>query len=408
MVGIYPNYMGVLILGASKYLEEMGWVILAEKKVSEAFAPIVRLRNFTIIMGIVGIIVIVLIAVFLARGITMPIKRLTDGTKKIASGDLEHPIKFDRRNDEIKELGESFNLMMKELKESTIENKRLFLQVKKSRDELAKKANQLERANKRIEDFVYITSHDLKEPLFAIGGYTARLSNDYKEIFDEKGNDFINRIKANVKTMSQKTQEIMEVLRLSRVKYNFKDDDTKAIVKDVVNSLESKIKDGEINVLIQDNLPTISCDRERLKDVFSNLITNAIKFMGKDSQIESSNSSFNKWSNPSNPPLSPFGKGGLREIRVGCNEDGNYYKFFVEDTGIGIQAEYQEQIFELFRKLKDIKAEGTGAGLAIVKRIVELHNGDVWVESPVKEGRGSRFCFTIQKQKTAIHVETEI
>ena len=239
---------------------------------------------------------------------------------------------------------------------------------KEAKEKLREKTAEIEKINKELEDFVYIVSHDLKEPLFAIDGYTSRLFSGYKDTIGENGERYINRIKVNAKKMSQKIQEILDVLRIGRVSYNFKNNDVGDIVKNVVSLSESRIKTSNIHVVIQDELPTVLCDRERLMDVFSNLITNAIKFIGSDKK---------------------------RGIRIGCNKNGNYYKFFVEDSGIGIQKEYQEQIFKIFRRLQDIEAEGTGVGLAIVKKIIETHNGKVWVESPVNEGKGSRFCFTI-------------
>jgi light-regulated signal transduction histidine kinase (bacteriophytochrome) len=238
---------------------------------------------------------------------------------------------------------------------------------KKVERQLIEKANELETANRELEGFVYIVSHDLKEPLFAIEGYASRLSMDYKDNLDEKGKHRIERIRANTKKMSQKINEIMEVLKAGRVSYNFKNNNVAEIVNNVVDLLGSRIKASKISVSISDVFPIVFCDRERLADVFTNLITNAIKFMD----------------------------GELKKIIVGCDHEGDCYKFFVEDTGIGIREEYSEQIFNIFKRLGDIDVEGTGVGLAIVKKIVEMHNGKVWVESPVNDGRGSRFCFTL-------------
>jgi signal transduction histidine kinase len=257
--------------------------------------------------------------------------------------------------------------------------------------------------NKELEEFVYIVSHDLKEPLFVIEGYTSRLYRAYKDIYDNKEKHYIERIRTNVKIMSQKIQEIMEVLKAGRIAYDFRKNDSGVIIREVINSLEGRIRAEKVNVIIEPNLPVVFCDERRMKDVFSNLVTNAIKFMGNDKQTEF----------PINPPRSQantprsqaqlgneqMGEGGFKKIRIGCHTNGDYYKFFVEDTGIGIREEYQEQIFKIFKRLKDIEAEGTGVGLAIVKKIVELHGGKLWVESPVKDGRGSRFCFTIPLEK---------
>ncbi len=239
--------------------------------------------------------------------------------------------------------------------------------------QLIVKTKELENVNKEIEEFVYIVSHDLKEPLFAIEGYRSRLSKVYKDTFDNKGKLYVDRIKVNVEKMSQKINEVMEVIKVGKVTYNIKNNDSSVIVKDVVNMLEGKIEKNNIKLSIQDNLPTVICDRKRLKDLFSNLLANAIKFIGDDNQ---------------------------RQIKIGCNTNGRYCEFFVEDTGIGIRKEYQKQIFKIFNRLRDIETEGMGVGLAIVKKIVELHNGKIWVESPiyfdqVYGGNGSRFCFTL-------------
>jgi signal transduction histidine kinase len=97
-----------------------------------------------------------------------------------------------------------------------------------------------------------------------------------------------------------------------------------------------------------------------------------------------------------------MGEDKQRQIKIGCDRNGDYYKFFVEDTGIGIRKEYKEQIFKIFKRLNDVETEGTGVGLAIVKKIVELHKGRIWIESPIKDGRGSRFCFTIPITREAL------
>ncbi len=239
---------------------------------------------------------------------------------------------------------------------------------KEAKKQLLDKAEELEKLNKELGDFVYIVSHDLKEPLYAIDGYMSRLSKVYGDMFDEKGERYLERIKANIEIMSKRISELMGVIKVGTVMYDFRNNESGVIVQDVVDELERKITENKINVTIQENLPEVLCDEKRLKDVFLNLITNAIKFMGDDKQ---------------------------RKIEIGCDRDGDNYKFFVEDTGIGIKEEYHEQIFKIFRRLKEVETEGTGVGLAIVKKIVEIHKGTIWIESPVKDGKGTKFDFTI-------------
>jgi K+-sensing histidine kinase KdpD len=239
---------------------------------------------------------------------------------------------------------------------------------KRSEKQLIEKATEVESAHKELKDFVYTVSHDLKEPLFSIDGYFTRLYENNKDTYDEKDKRYSNRIKANIKMMSDRIYEILEVAKIGLIAYNFKDSTSEDIVKNVMKTLEDKIKSSNINVLIKHNLPNVSCDEKRMRDVFFNLVTNSIKFMGDDKQ---------------------------RQITIGCDKEGDCYKFFVEDTGIGIRKEYQNNVFNIFCRLKDVEVEGTGVGLVIVKKIIEIHRGKVWIESPIARGKGSRFCFTM-------------
>lgn len=243
---------------------------------------------------------------------------------------------------------------------------------KKAKELLIEKSKEIEKINKELKDFVYTVSHDLKEPLFSINGYITRLYETYQDTYDEKGRRFSNRIKANIEIMSNRIQEILEVARIGMITYDFKENPSESIIKNVLATLEDKIETNKINTLINNNLPTILCDEKRMRDVFYNLVINAIKFMGDDKQ---------------------------REITIGCEENGDNYKFMVEDTGIGIRKEYQKNVFRIFSRLKEIETEGTGVGLVIVKKIIELHKGKIWIESPIARGKGTRFCFTIPKPR---------
>ncbi|MEE9604656.1 MAG: PAS domain S-box protein [Candidatus Scalindua sp.] len=348
---------------------------------------------------------------FLQVSKIITISRVIEVSGKTKDG-IVIPVEMSISSREIEKGGYTFTIIMRDI---TFQ--------KEAKKQLVEKANELRKVNKELEDFVYIVSHDLKEPLFAIGGYTSRLFRLYEDTFDDKGQQYIDRIKINIERISQKIQEIMEVLKVGRVAYDFKNNDSGAIVTDVVNTLESKVKAKRIKVSIEDNLPTVLCDEKRMKDVFSNLVTNAIKFMGNDKQTACRGrvGSALRRSRPSRhrlavdyrrhgakTPHGPLNKGKYNEgpnresnrIGIGCHKNGSYYKFHVEDTGIGIREEYREQIFKVFRRLKDVETEGTGVGLAIVKKIVEQHKGKIWAENPAGNGRGTRFCFTIPVTKT--------
>ena len=346
--------------------------------------------TFYITLGVLALLLVtgVVTATYIfSRKLTRPLNELVKGVTAISErdlGDLDYHINI-TSNDEIAFLTFSFNKMVYKLGEAKKKLLDYTLNLEKKVEhktgEVLEKAKELKTINKEFEDFVYIISHDLKDPLLAIEGHTSILFKAYKDTLDDKGKFYVNRIKVNIETMSQRIDEIMEVMKIGRVVYEFENNDSGAIVKDIVETLEDKIKDNKINVVIQDNLPTILCDEERMKDVLSNLLANAIKFMGNNNQ---------------------------GQIRIGCDKNGDYYNFYVEDTGIGIQEEYQKQIFKIFRRLGEVEVEGSGVGLAMVKKIVELHKGKIWVESPVKDGRGSRFCFTMPISRKLDSVSPEL
>ncbi len=346
--------------------------------------------TFYIVLGVLALLLVtgVVTATFIfSRKLTRPLNELVKGVTAISErdlGDLDYHINI-TSNDEIAFLTFSFNKMVYKLgkaKKKLLDYAlNLEKKVEHKTEEVFEKAKELKKANKELEDFIYIISHDLREPLFAIGGYISRLSKDYKNTCDDKGKFYFKRIKVNTEIMSEKIDEIMEVMKIGRVTYELENNDSGVIVKDIVETLEDRIKGNKINVIIQDNLPVILCDEKRMKDVLSNLLANSIKFMGNDNQ---------------------------RQIKVGCDKNGDYYKFYVEDTGIGIREEYKEQIFKVFKRLNEIETKGSGVGLSIVKKIVELHKGKIWIESPVKDGRGSRFCFTIPISRKLDSVSPEL
>jgi len=237
-----------------------------------------------------------------------------------------------------------------------------------AKEQLIEKSNEIEKINNELKDFIYTVSHDLKEPLFSINGYVTRLEETYNNIYDEKAKKFSKRIKANIDIMSNRIQEILEVAKVGIIEYNYKGHDSEDIIRNILVALQDKIEASNITIFLKPNLPTILCDEKRIRDVFYNLITNAIKFMGDNKK---------------------------REVTIGHKKIEGYYEFFVEDTGIGIRKEYQNNVFKIFSRLKQIETEGSGVGLIIVKKIIETHKGEIWIESPIDNGNGTRFCFTI-------------
>jgi len=173
--------------------------------------------------------------------------------------------------------------------------------------------------------------------------------------------------------MQSLIEDLLEISRIERKRSSLEEVDAEGLLGEVKLRLEYAIKEKNVQIVIQDNLPKIFCDRVRLVEVFANLLSNAIKFNDKpDPRIE-----------------------------VGYAERNDYHEFYVKDNGPGIEQQYYEKIFEIFQRLgKREDAEGTGAGLTIVRKIIEMHRGKIWVDSKV--GEYTIFYFTIPKRKQAI------
>lgn len=225
---------------------------------------------------------------------------------------------------------------------------------------------ELERKNTELERFTYSVSHDLKAPLVTIRGFLSYMEKDIQEGKIERVKKDIERISHAAEKMQRLLGELLELSRIGRITNPPRLVPFEAIVRDAVGLVTGRIAENGVSVEIDPELPSVYVDQARFTQVMQNLLDNAVKFMGGQTEPQ---------------------------IWVGQRRDGEEAVFFVRDNGMGIAPEYQERIFGLFDKL-DAKTDGTGIGLALVKRIVETHGGRVWVESDGL-GKGSAFCFTI-------------
>ncbi len=234
--------------------------------------------------------------------------------------------------------------------------------------EREKLIGELEAKNEELERFTYTVSHDLKSPLVTINGFLGYLEQDAASGNMERLKKDTHRIQDAVNKMQRLLNELLELSRIGRMMnapeiISFDD-----LVKETMNIVHGQLEARGAAVQIQPNLPAVYGDKPRLTEVLQNLLDNAAKYMGDQP----------------NPHI---------EIGQRGDENGKPI-FYVKDNGIGIASEYYERIFGLFNKL-DAKSEGTGVGLALVKRIIEIHGGRIWVESEV--GQGSTFFFTLPK-----------
>ena len=248
-----------------------------------------------------------------------------------------------------------------------IQNSRLNAALQTELDQSQTLIDELETKNAELERFTYTVSHDLKSPLVTITGFLGYLEQDAASGDKARVKSNINRISGAARKMQALLNDLLELSRIGRIMNPPEDFPFEEIVNEAIDRLHGSLEELDAVVEIQTGFPIVNGDRVRLVEVIQNLVENAIKY-----------------AKPGDRPRIEIGMRGV-------NEKG-YPTFFVRDNGIGIEPQYHERIFGLFNKL-DPQSEGTGVGLALVKRIVEFHGGRIWVES--KAGMGSTFLFTL-------------
>jgi signal transduction histidine kinase len=237
---------------------------------------------------------------------------------------------------------------------------------KRAEEERERLLAELEAKNRELESFVYTVSHDLKAPLVSLDGFSSVLQKEFYDQLGEQGKHYLERIQANVAHMDALIVDLLELSRIGRVVGPIEEIDVAALLREIQEELAVKLEEAGAEFVVQEPLPAVRADRGRIRQVFANLIDNAVKFRSEERPLR---------------------------IEVGCQEEEGLYRFHVADNGIGIAPQYQEQIFGPFQQL-DAGTEGVGMGLALVNKIVEHHGGRVWVES--KSGKGSTFYFTLE------------
>ena len=276
-----------------------------------------------------------------------------------AKNELESTVK--RRTRELNETNEH---LQRELEERKITEDKL----KKSEKDLKLLIEELKRSNEELQQFAYVSSHDLQEPLRTITSFTQLIERRYKDKLDSDADEFIEYIVDAAKRMQTLINDLLNYSRVATRGKEFELTDTKEILENTISNLYASIKENHAEIT-SENLPKIMADKRQMIQLFQNLIGNAIKFR--------------------KPEISP-----KIHIKASKNENKNEYIFSVQDNGIGMEPQYAERIFTIFQRLhtKD-EYEGTGIGLAISKRVVERHGGYIWIESEL--GKGSTFYFTI-------------
>jgi light-regulated signal transduction histidine kinase (bacteriophytochrome)/HAMP domain-containing protein len=334
------------------------------------------------------------LAAFITSSITEPIGKLAQATTELAGGNLDHriwlpgqkanelgalAIAFNNMADQLQDTIESLERYREHLEELVVERthelqnvnqnlQREITERKQAEAQQGKLLQELVRSNKELEEFAYVASHDMQEPLRMIASYLKLLEKHYKGQLDPEANKFITYAVDGAKRMQQLINDLLRYSRVGTQEKLFAPTDCESVLEQALTNLRLKINDHQATITY-DTLPIVVADQAQLLQLFQNLLGNAIKFHGR------------------HPP----------EIHVGAVKRNGDWLFSVKDNGIGIEPEDTEHIFDIFQRLHHRgEYEGTGIGLAICKKIVERHDGRIWVES--KPEQGAKFLFTIPQR----------
>jgi light-regulated signal transduction histidine kinase (bacteriophytochrome) len=252
---------------------------------------------------------------------------------------------------------------------SHVQKDRARQELERANEELERRVEQrteeLKRSNAELEEYARIVSHDLREPLRAVGGFVELLDRRYRDKLDDKAAEYIQFAVSGANRMSDLISGLLECSRVQTRAETPRLVPSRAALRTAMEHLQEKIAVSEA-VITSDELPDVNADGNQLTQLFRNLLDNAIKFR-KDEKPE---------------------------IHVACAQDGERWRFSIRDNGIGIDPRHHERIFKIFQRLHTLKEHPSyGVGLTICQKIVHRHGGQIWVES--EEGQGSTFHFTI-------------
>jgi PAS domain S-box-containing protein len=242
------------------------------------------------------------------------------------------------------------------------------MRLKQLNENLQKHARELAISNAELEQFAYVASHDLQEPLRMVTSFLTQLEKKYSTIIDDKGRQYIHFAVDGAKRMRQIILDLLDFSRVGRTEDDLEEVNVNNLLKEIITLYRRQIEEVKASIVFE-NLPSLQTYKTPIRQVFQNLVSNSLKYHSKNQT-----------------PV----------VTIGCKETDSFFEFSVEDNGIGIDPEYFDKIFIIFQRLhnKD-EYSGTGMGLAIAKKIIENLGGKIWVESA--EGKGSAFHFTVLK-----------
>jgi signal transduction histidine kinase len=310
-------------------------------------------RFWVIFTGVVVLVSLLVVARTLRRQMVHPLQRLAGRVREVARGDYDREVSSDGAA-EVVELAEDVEAM----------RARIVAEL----DALQTAEADLRRSNRELEQFAYVASHDLQEPLRKVASFCQLLQQRYGGQLDDRADQYIGFAVDGAQRMQDLINDLLAFSRVGRMGQPHTDVDCGLLVERVRADLSRAIEESAAEVVVADALPTVRGDASLLRVVFQNLIGNAIKFRGEA------------------PP----------RVELSAVREGACWRFRVSDNGIGIDPEYAERIFVIFQRLHArSQYEGTGIGLAMCRKIVEYHGGRMWLDTDAGAGAGSTFYFTL-------------
>jgi len=309
----------------------------------------------------------VLLALLLRRLVTGPVVELAAQVRRVAKGDYEHEISGGGPP-ELARLARDVDGMRKQIAADLMEVRAARARVEEANRLLETQAEELTRSNRDLEQFAYVASHDLQEPLRKVASFCQLLQRRYAGQLDERADQYIYFAVDGAQRMQRLINDLLAFSRIGRVTTGFVDVDLNSVVDEVI--AQRSPAGGRIT---RGDLPTVRGEEPLLTALLTNLVGNAVKFRKPDSRIE---------------------------IHVDAARVGDEWELSVRDNGIGIGPEFAEKVFVIFQRLHSKEAyPGTGIGLAICKKIVEYHGGRIWVDTDHEDGTLIRFTIPVLNPK---------
>lgn len=354
------DYRGEPVFAATRFLATASWGIVVKVDASEVFAPLDEYLRGAAVALIVVTLAAGLGSWIVTRPIAERIRNVSEASAAIAAGDWSRTVPDDR-NDELGDLAENFNTMTRELLLLTGRLANTNLEVEEKNRQLEAVAEQLRRSNRELQEFAFVASHDLQEPLRKIRAFSDLITARLGESLDDKSADYLGRMVGAAERMQTLINDLLAFSRLTSQAQPFQAVDLTQVVREVVDDLDLVVAETGGKVVVGE-LPVIDAEPVQMRQLFQNLIGNAVKYR-----------------HPERVPV----------VAVSAEEGlfNGLVKIRVEDNGIGFDPSQSERIFQLFQRLHGRgEYEGTGMGLAISRRIAERHGGTLAAAGDPEKG----------------------